>query len=157
VVAEAQVALTELRGMESRNSFQVQIEGLKEAIDTIQSELSRTMTTRDRLQAETGRLRAEGADLQARHAALRAETEELRALGAELEARHTALQVKTVQLRALAADLQARNFALRAEFAAATRARAIAEQDHAHVLASRSWRWTMPLRALAAASRRWMQ
>ena len=66
-------ALAELRRVQSRDSFQVQIEGLKEIIDAIQSELSRTMMMRDGLQAEAEQLRASRVDLEAKHTALQAE------------------------------------------------------------------------------------
>ena len=85
-------ALAELCRVQSRDSFQVQIENLQSLADTLQSALSRTMVERDQLQDEV---------------------------------------------------------------TAVTRANAKLEQHHAGVLGSRSWRWTMPLRMLMAASRRW--
>lgn len=110
--APAPDALAELRRVESRDSFQVQIEGLKGLVDWLQSELSRTLMTRDRMQAEM---------------------EQLRAARVDREVEHAALQTKLT---------------------AAMRARAMLEQDYANVLVSRSWRWTMPLRALFAAALR---
>ena len=58
-------ALAELRSVESRDSFHAQIEWLKECHDVLQTELSRVMLERDRLQVEAERSRAADAALQA--------------------------------------------------------------------------------------------
>jgi Uncharacterised nucleotidyltransferase len=146
-------ALAQLRHVESRDSFQVQIENLKSLVDGLQSELSRTMTARDWLQVETEGLRTSRLELEAKHSALRAETERLRVSQVGMQAKNAVLLAETEQLRTARASLEAQHAALQAELAAVTRARVMLDQNYATVLASRSWRWTKPLRALFAASR----
>lgn len=155
--APAAGALAELRRVQSRDSFQVQIEGLKELVDAKQNELSRTIVTRDHWRVENEQLKAQRADLEAKHAALEAEVKQLRAARAEVEEDRAALQVETEQLRTIRVDLEEKHTALQAKLAIVTQARATLEQDHAHVLASRSWRWTKLLRALLAVFRSWTQ
>ncbi|MGB9364810.1 MAG: nucleotidyltransferase family protein [Xanthobacteraceae bacterium] len=155
--APAPGALAELSRLQSRDSFHTQIENLQRLVDGLQSELSSTMAARDRQQAETEGLRTSRLDLEAKYTALQAETERLRTTQVEMQAKHAMLLAETKQLRAAQADREAKHAALQAELAAATQARERLERDRADVLASRSWRWTTPLRALVAASRRWTQ
>lgn len=65
-------AMAELRGTESRNGFQFQIEFLKKACDTLQTALSLTIAERDRLQSEAERLSASCTVLEADRNALQA-------------------------------------------------------------------------------------
>jgi len=105
--------------------------------------LSRELDARHR---EAARLAAE---LHARNLEMAAERERAEALGRELDARHREAARLAVELVARDAELAARGddlLRLRAELEARGR-------ELAAILASRSWRWTVPLRAAARRSR----
>jgi hypothetical protein len=116
-----------LRSKESRDSFHFQIEHLKTVCGMLQTELSHTIASRDGFQSKVEHLDAELVCIVAARDDLAA----------------TVAQIQTARDEAMT------------ELGATMRANAELEREMSGLQASRSWRFTRPLRTLATALRRW--
>jgi hypothetical protein len=175
-------ALTDLRETESRDSFHFQIERLKSDQVILQTELSRMIAARDLAQAEGDRLRAANATLAAErdeiagardhalavHAATaaqladaagkltRMEDKLAEAAGklAERDVRLAEAMGKLADTEENLAGTAGRLAETAGELDATRRALEKVSRERTQILASRSWRWTAPLRAVMGAWRR---